>query len=258
MLHSRKSFGKVNIFLKVTGKRGTYHEFLSRFMRLENLYDDVEFIPSMQHDFVLDGNFSCSLEENTIYRTYLALLEQNMKSNKIKVFFRKFKVTVLKRIPEFGGFGGGSSNAATFLQMANDLCCLGLGTEELCHIGQSISADLPFFLYNAECANVSGIGEIVEVIDEAALNIKYITPTINCNTGNVYRNFREKHYKELSLEEFEELKTRSSMDILQTFDARSANDLCESALELYPELEKYIKQGWFLTGSGSSVFALNV
>jgi 4-diphosphocytidyl-2-C-methyl-D-erythritol kinase len=70
----------------------------------------------MQNDFVLDGNFSCTLEENTIYRCYLALLERNMKSDTIKEFFKKFKVhvTVQKRIPEFGGFGGGSSNAATF------------------------------------------------------------------------------------------------------------------------------------------------
>jgi 4-diphosphocytidyl-2-C-methyl-D-erythritol kinase len=91
------------------------------------------------------------------------------------------------------------------------------------------------------------LAKMVEVIDEAALDIKYITPKIKCNTGDVYRNFRDKHYKELSLEEFQELKT-TSLDILQTFDARSANDLCGSAVELYPE---------FLTGSGSTVFALS-
>lgn len=84
MFNPGKSFGKVNIFLKVTGQRGEYHEFLSRFMRLETIYDDVQFIPSSQSKFVLDGNFSCSLENNTIYRAYLGLLNHNVNSGKIR------------------------------------------------------------------------------------------------------------------------------------------------------------------------------
>ncbi|XP_061188850.1 4-diphosphocytidyl-2-C-methyl-D-erythritol kinase-like [Saccostrea echinata] len=226
-------------------------------MRLENLYDEVKFISSVQSDFVLEGNFSCTREENTIYRSYLSLLERNLKCDQIKEFFRKFKVVVDKKIPEFGGLGGGSSNAATFLQMANESCRLGLSTDELCQIGETIGADVPFFLYDVDCANVMGIGEKVEPINEKALDLKYNTPNIKCNTGQVYRNFREKHYKELSLEKYEELKTISSREFLETFDAYVANDLCESTLELYPDMKQHVRQGWFLTGSGSTVFALN-
>lgn len=251
-----KSFGKVNIFLKVTGRRGEYHEFLSRFMRLETIYDDVQFIPSTQNKFVLDGNFSCSLENNTIYKAYLALLEHNVTSEKIREFFCRNKVSVVKRIPEGSGLGGGFSNAAMFLQMTNDSCRLGLSTEELCQIGQAVGADVPFFLYNTDSANVMGVGERVEPIFERALDMKIFTPSIKCCTGDVYRNFRKTHYKELIAEHFEEFKVASSRHILETLDARSANDLCESAMELYPDLRNFIKEGWFLTGSGSTVFSL--
>lgn len=256
MFNSVKSFGKVNIFLKVTGQRGEYHEFLSRFMRLETIYDDVQFIPSAQDKFVLEGNFSCSLDNNTIYKAYLALLEHNVNSEKIREFFSRHRVSVLKRIPECSGLGGGSSNAAMFLQMTNDCCRLGLGTEELCQIGRAIGADVPFFLYKTESANVTGVGEKVEPISERALDIKIFTPNIKCCTGDVYRNFRKNHYSELSAEQFEDFKMTSSRQILETMDARSANDLCGSALELYPDLGNFIKQGWFLTGSGSTVFSL--
>lgn len=257
MLDSRKSYGKVNICLKVTGQRGVYHEFLSRFMKLENIYDDIEFIHGVQNHFVLEGSFSCTKANNTIYKAYLKLLEYKDSSRKIQEFFSRHKVSVVKRIPEFGGLGGGSSNAATFLHMANDHCRLGLSIEELCQIGSSVGADVPFFLYNIESANVMGVGEKVEPFFERALDIKYLTPpNILCSTGDVYLNFRKNHYKELNKEEVDELKTISSREILDTFDARSANDLCASTVELYPDVEKYIKQGWFLTGSGSTVFTV--
>ncbi|XP_062588074.1 4-diphosphocytidyl-2-C-methyl-D-erythritol kinase-like [Saccostrea cucullata] len=256
LVKSKKSYAKVNIFLKVTKKRGEYHEFLSRFMRLENLYDEVKFVSSVQNDFVLEGDFSCIREDNTIYRSYRSLLERNLKCDQIREFFRKFKVVVDKRIPEFGGLGGGSSNAATFLQMVNESCRLSLTTEELCQIGETVGADVPFFLYDVECANVLGIGEKVEPINENSLDLRYKTPNIRCNTGQVYRNFREKHYKELSSEKYEELKTISSKEFLETSDAYIANYLCESTVELYPDMKQHVKQGWFLSGSGSTVFAL--
>ena len=39
----RKSYAKVNIFLKIAGKRENYHEIVSRFVLVDNLYDVVRF-----------------------------------------------------------------------------------------------------------------------------------------------------------------------------------------------------------------------
>ena len=41
---TRRSYAKVNIFLKIAGKRGDYHELVSRFVRVKNLYDTVRFV----------------------------------------------------------------------------------------------------------------------------------------------------------------------------------------------------------------------
>ncbi|XPV52310.1 MAG: hypothetical protein ACNI3H_07880 [Halarcobacter ebronensis] len=39
MTVTKKSYAKVNIFLKIVGKRDNYHELASRFVRVHSLYD---------------------------------------------------------------------------------------------------------------------------------------------------------------------------------------------------------------------------
>lgn len=45
-----KAYAKVNIFLKITGKRDNYHEIISRFMRVDTLYDELSFVPKSDLD----------------------------------------------------------------------------------------------------------------------------------------------------------------------------------------------------------------
>ena len=155
----KKSYAKVNIFLKISGKRDGYHELVSRFVRVQNLFDEIEFIPSSSKHFQLKGTFGCSTKSNTIYKAYEALKEQ---FEEVEEYFRHHSVNVKKRIPEFAGLGGGSSNAATFMLMVNEACNLCLTRAELAEIGVTIGADVPFFVYEYNSANVTGIGEIVK------------------------------------------------------------------------------------------------
>ncbi|MDT8339817.1 MAG: 4-(cytidine 5'-diphospho)-2-C-methyl-D-erythritol kinase, partial [Sulfurimonas sp.] len=71
-----KAYAKVNIFLKIIGKRGNYHEIISRFMRVDSLYDELSFAPKQKSgEFEIVGEFSCDTKQNTIYKAYRALLE---------------------------------------------------------------------------------------------------------------------------------------------------------------------------------------
>ena len=40
-----KAYAKVNIFLKIVGTRGNYHELVSRFMIVSSLFDTLSFVP---------------------------------------------------------------------------------------------------------------------------------------------------------------------------------------------------------------------
>lgn len=248
-----KSYAKVNIFLKIADKRENYHELVSRFVRVHNLYDIMSFVKTSRKAITIIGDFGCKMESNTVYKAYNLI--KDLKG--VEEFFLNHEIVIDKKIPEFAGLGGGSSNAATFLIMANKYCNLNLSKDELSKIAVQIGADVPFFIYEYDSANVTGIGEIVEKFDEELLNIDTITPKIKCNTGEIFKIFREKFYKQISKEESKRLMQMKSIEILKEFDIKKANDLYESALSLYPQLSDFAKKDWYFSGSGSSFFRIN-
>lgn len=251
---TKKAYAKVNIFLKIAGKRDGYHEIISRFVRVNTLFDTISIIPNNDTNaFHLIGDFSCSLEQNTIYKAFLELRKY---CPKIDAFFRVYSIKVEKNIPEFAGLGGGSSNAASFLLLANDLFDLYYTKEKLATIGAKIGADVPFFIYEYDSANVRGIGEIVEKFDEEPLHIEVITPAIKCDTKEVFTEFRKNFYKEISNDEAQKLVAMNSKDILLKLTPNEANDLFAPAKNIYPELSLFAstKNDYHFSGSGSSFF----
>jgi len=250
---SFKSYAKVNIFLKIADKREGYHELVSRFVRVHNLFDCMSFVKTNKKAFDIIGNFGCKLESNTVYKAYNLLKNYNG----VEEFFNIYSVKVEKNIPEFAGLGGGSSNAATFLIMVNKYCELNLSKDDLCKIAVQVGADVPFFIYEYDSANVTGIGEIVEKFDEDILDIETITPNIQCDTGEIFRIFREKFYKQIQKDEAKRLLSMNSLDILNEFNIYDANDLYEPAITSKPELTAFAKKNWYFSGSGSSFFKVN-
>ena len=212
-----KSNAKVNIFLKISNKKEQYHELVSRFVRVHSLYDIVSFVKPSRKAFDIIGDFGCKLETNTVYKAY-KLIENY---DGVEEFFKNHSVKIDKNIPEFAGLGGGSSNAATFLIMTNKYCNLNLSKDELCQIAVKIGADVPFFVYEYDSANVTGIGEIVEKFDEEILDIDTITPKVKCNTGEIFKIFRENFYKQISKEDANRLLKMKSTEILNNFKVGS-------------------------------------
>lgn len=251
---TQKSYAKVNIFLKIAGKRDNYHELVSRFVRVQNLFDTLTFEQGDFKEFTLEGNFGCTTQQNTIYKAYVKL---STISSKVEEFFTRHKVLVDKHIPEFAGLGGGSSNCATFMIMVNEMCSLGLSKDTLSEIAVTIGADVPFFIYEYDSANVTGIGEIVQPFDEELLDIQTFTPNVECNTGLIFKSFRDNHYKEISIEDSKKLLNMKSIDIYNSMTIDEANDLYKPALENYSELtpKNYsLPINCYFSGSGSSFF----
>ena len=58
----------------------------------------------------------------------------------------QWAATITKRIPVAGGLGGGSSDAATALRLANDALDKPLPASELRQLAAGLGADVPFFL----------------------------------------------------------------------------------------------------------------
>jgi len=255
-MYSIKAHAKVNIFLKITGHKDGYHTLLSRFVRIENLYDTIEFIPYECETFTIEGCNGVPLKSNTIYKAYKAL---NNYTGDLDIlnFFYKHKVVVTKRIPSQAGLGGGSSDAAAFMRLTKEVCNLMISTEELAKIGSTIGADLPFFIYNYPSANVSGFGEVVEPFKEEPLDLELYTPKIGCDTTIVYKTFKQHLLDDITLCSFlgwDKLDSKTLLEMIA--DPIILNDLYAASLIAYPDLKNLAKEGWFFSGSGSTFFRI--
>ncbi len=239
-----KAHAKVNIFLKITGYDGYYHLLNSRFMKVKNLYDEIEIVEAEKFNII--GDINCVLRDNSVFKAYIALTQEYPD---IKKWFIGKEIRIHKNIPEMAGLGGGSSDAAAFLRLVNEKSGLNLPNEKLAEIGKKIGSDVPFFIYDSDVADVYGRGDIVKPRDEEALDIEVFTPPVECSTPEVYKMYKERFFNPSPTD----LDKQDTKEILLNHSPSELNDLLKPALMLYPELNKYLDKGFF-SGSGSSFF----
>ena len=240
-----KSYAKINLFLKIEGYKNGYHQLNSRFMKVKNLYDEIEF---REGTFNIIGDFDCAVRDNTIFKAYMKLITLYPE---IRDYFINKEIVVTKNIPSMAGLGGGSSNAATFLKMVNKDSGLNLSIDKIAEIGAEIGSDVPFFIYDYDVANVYGRGEIVKQYDEKPLDIEVGVPPIECSTPKVFKMYHEKYFNPKK-SNFDKIPT---MELLEKYSAEELNDLLRPALALYSDLFKYKDFGYF-SGSGSAFFKM--
>jgi len=241
-----KAYAKVNIFREIVGHDGIYHLIKSRFMKVKNLYDEIEIVEADKFNIV--GDVNCVLRDNTVFKAYVELTNAYPE---IKKWFIGKEIRIKKNIPEMAGLGGGSSDAAAFLRLVNEKSGLNLDTPKLIEIGKKVGSDVAFFITNADVADVYGRGDIVEVRDEKALDLEILTPPIECSTKDVYNAYKQNFFNP-SNTDFDKKETN---ELLQNYKPSDLNDLLKPALMLYPDLYKYQDFGFF-SGSGSSFFRI--
>lgn len=249
-----KSHAKINVFLKIVGFRGDYHELNSRFVLLDEIYDEIEFAPKNPSEIssiLIECNQTIK-GTNIIEKCVNRLLKCGF-DEKLKDFFATNKIKITKNIPMGGGLGGGSSNAAIFLKMINQELNLGLNESKLLQIGAKIGADVPFFLSGLKSANVSGIGEIISPFDDEIPDLRIINGTIHSDTTAVYKEFRAKFTQNIDVNLANDLSKLKSREILQNYPNFELNDLLLPFTSLYGQK---LENSEFLSGSGSSKFAL--
>lgn len=245
-----KSFAKINVFLKVVGTRGNYHEILSRFVLCEQLFDEIYFKKSNSFAIECDNK---DIKDNIIQKAIDELKKVGF-SNELDEFFSSHKIIINKQIPIGAGLGGGSSNAATFLLMVNDELNLNIKRENLMQIASKIGADVTFFVSGYRAANVSGIGEIIEEFDDEVPNLNIFTPNVFCSTPMVYQEFRSNFLQYIDVNAAKKMQNLKSKELLEIYKNEELNDLFAPCFKLYPQMNEFRDK--FLSGSGSSVFSI--
>jgi len=144
---------KLNLFLHITGRRADgYHELQSVF-RLLDWGDRVRLQVREDGQVRRVGPSVPGVAEADDLAVRAAVLLKNHTN-----VAQGADITVEKRIPAGGGFGGGSSDAATVLVALNALWKTGLDEDALAGLGLQLGADVPVFVRGRN-AWAEGVGE---------------------------------------------------------------------------------------------------
>ena len=248
---------KLNLFLEIRGKRPDgYHE-------LGTLFQAVEFGDSLSAEawdrieVVSDVEIPGRPENNLIHKA--ALLLRNRYAARLKPD-QGIRFNLTKRIPTGAGLGGGSSDAAAALRLANEIWSLNLSPEELRSLAQELGADVAFFLY-LPTAFAEGRGEVLSKAPEPfPFHVVLATPRCHVETAWAYHQIQEKPFG-MKWENFKSTYAAKRTDpdfyggLHNDFEAPIASYFNEIR-EVREILTSFRPQKTMLTGSGASLFAL--
>lgn len=105
----------------------------------------------------------------------------------------RFEARIVKRVPVAAGLGGGSSDAATALRLANQLLERPLGHDRLVEIAATLGADVPFFLHDGpRLATADGTSLApLALPDDYAVVLVLPRGALKSSTQAVYEAFDE-------------------------------------------------------------------
>ncbi|MBI5143121.1 MAG: 4-(cytidine 5'-diphospho)-2-C-methyl-D-erythritol kinase [Nitrospirae bacterium] len=172
---------KVNLCLRVIGKRSDgYHNIESVFYQV-NLFDTLFIEPREKLEFVCDSRDIGPPESNLVVKAAeLLRLETGTTAGA--------RLRLEKKIPAGAGLGGGSSDAAAALKGLNAFWRLGLPVHRLHELAERLGSDVPFFIHGP-AARVGGRGEVVEpFIPPEPLHLLLVKPECSVPTAWAYRS----------------------------------------------------------------------
>ena len=208
-----------------------------------NLYLDVICV-SMKSDKELTDDLAALGEsDNLAYRA-------------AKLFFEKAglkgvgaNIGIVKKIPSRAGLGGGSSDAAATLRALNRLFSNPFSTEELCEMGLSLGADVPFCVVG-DTALCRGVGEEITPIDNAIEFHGLITSerAEKKSTAAAYRAVDEAM---CSL-----VKDKSAVRMAKALEAGALDAVCDEAFNIFGDVCGYPDEARRLLKKLGAPFAL--
>ena len=260
----RTAYCKINLTLEILGtKRGDGFHDLKTVMHKIPLGDMIE-IDARQGEgriTLLCDSDVCKSEDNLAYRAAKLYLEgyERVTGKHADVDIKLSKIT-----PTGAGLGGGSADAATVLDMLQEI--LGQVTEdETLEMAKSLGSDVPFCLRRYVSAYCTGRGEMCESIDTLPVETCLVVakPVESINTKGIYGEYDKAFGDDYSKNKSDVMKKALEKSSLCETAKLLVNDFESVCIPRLPEIDE-IKQkmleygalGSQMSGSGSAVFGL--
>ena len=171
---------KVNLFLRVKGKRRDGYHSISTLFHTVGLRDEIRLAPAGGLRFRATGLPSPRGSANLCVRAAFLLRDRFAPG-------RGANISLLKRIPAGAGLGGGSADAAATLAGLDRLWRLRLSRRTLAALAAKLGSDVPFFLGGAAAVG-RGRGErLSPVASRLRAWAVILKPRFPIPTGKAYR-----------------------------------------------------------------------
>ncbi len=169
------AWAKINLALDITGRRADGYHTIAGVMQAISLCDTV----TVEVTDPVDGMYLCVMGPRpgmaeeiclTCSNPDLPTDRRNLAFRAAEKFFsatgrgcRRLAIHIEKRIPAAAGLAGGSTDAAAVLVALNEAFGAPLSSSELCEVGVSLGADVPFCILGG-AQITEGVGEILTPI----------------------------------------------------------------------------------------------
>ena len=245
-----KSYAKLNLALHVIGKNSLLHR-IETIVAFISFHDEIfiKKIKSNKHNISFSGKFSHNISKNNTISKLLKILEKKKLLKDIK-----FKIKIIKKIPNKAGLGGGSMNAASILKYFVKKKIIKTGKKELISISRSIGSDVVLGL-EFKNSILNGRNEIKRFKNCKRFYTLIIKPNFGCSTKEIYSKVQKFKNPKLNRPN----KRMFDFDYLKKLD----NSLEQIAFSKYPKLSKiklFLEESYSpifvrMTGSGSALVA---
>ena len=263
-IYKAYAHGKINLHLDVLDRMENGYHNVESVMQSVSLCDtvtlEIDDSPSEENiiEIVVSSGIIPNDKNNLVYKCAKKYLDATGLTGKKCIF------TIEKNIPVAAGMAGGSSDGATAMRILNEACGNLLDSNEMCRLGATIGADIPFCIEGGTCL-CRGIGDDLKQI--APFKDVFLVCAIDASSVSTPVAFS-------MLDEKYGTNCTPSRDISLLTKAIEANDIVLVASLLYTKFESVILPtnenvqkikdimiesgaiGALMSGSGPSVFGI--
>ena len=243
---------KLNLALDVVGTMPNGYHDLDMVMQAIDLQERLVLRRSPYLNLRMPGSFVPVNNKNTAIKAALAFFDYTG-------LLAGVDITIHKAVPVRAGMAGGSADAAGVLVGMNELYGAKLSMSELCAIGATFGADVPFALMAGTC-RVRGVGDLLKPLPPCPdCRFVVVMPSIGVSTPEAFQRYDQMGSPVHPDCERQEAAIRAGDLAAICAAAGNALEHCSGAQETPAICAKLNEHGALtsqMTGSGAAVFGV--
>ena len=258
VIHKRCAFAKLNLVLKVTGRRSDGYHLIDSLVTFCAFGDLMEIsLNTVKDNIIVEGPFAGEIGSSNIISDTLSIFR------KATSWYHPLTLKLHKQIPVSAGLGGGSADAATTLRLLELLAPMSpVDPTKIEEMALLLGADVPV-CFIGRTSRVQGIGEIITPIKKTpTIPVLLVNPGTDLTTKDVFETFDGDYSKPMRLPRTGE--NFGAAELLDFLGRRPKNDLMASAIKLAPKIGQVLEEleslpgaiSVGMSGSGATCFAL--